>query len=295
MDIATIIGVLLGFIVITTSIVVGGGWQIFIHVPSMAITIGGMLCATLIHFSLPQFLKIFSIIKKTIITKIPTQSELIQKMVNFAAINRRDGALALEQEIPKVSSPFFVKGMQMLIDGQSPDAIRDIMFLEIQYLQERHSTGKKIAAVGEYKKLLEKMPNNISALNNMAYMLADNDKELDKALAYAERANNLAPDRADIMDTYAYVLYRNGKYQQAVEVQRSAVQIFEQGQAAAPPEIYHHLGMMVEKLGGHTEALAAYKQAMELGKNKLSPKDRQLAEEAIERLSRQQESETSAE
>jgi chemotaxis protein MotA len=144
MDIATIIGVLLGFIVITTSIVVGGGWQIFIHVPSMAITIGGMLCATLIHFSLPQFLKIFSIIKKTIITKIPTQSELIQKMVNFAAINRRDGALALEQEIPKVSSPFFVKGMQMLIDGQSPDAIRDIMFLEIQYLQERHSTGKKI-------------------------------------------------------------------------------------------------------------------------------------------------------
>jgi chemotaxis protein MotA len=144
MDIATIIGVLLGFIVITTSIVVGGGWQIFIHVPSMAITIGGMLCATLIHFSLPQFLRIFSIVKKTIITKIPTQSELIQKMVNFAAINRRDGALALEQEIHKVSNPFFVKGLQMLIDGQSSEAIRDIMFLEIQYLQERHSTGKKI-------------------------------------------------------------------------------------------------------------------------------------------------------
>jgi len=69
---------------------------------------------------------------------------LTQKMVNFAAINRRDGALALEQEITKIDDLFFVKGLQMLVDGQAPDAIRDIMSMEIQYLEERHSTGKKI-------------------------------------------------------------------------------------------------------------------------------------------------------
>ena len=144
MDIATIVGVLLGFMVITTAIVIGGGWQIFIHLPSVAITIGGMLCATLIHFSLPQFLGIFSVVKKTIVTKIPSKTELIQKMVNYAAINRRDGALALEQQIHNVSDLFFVKGLQMLVDGQESEAIRDIMSLEIQNLQERHSTGKKI-------------------------------------------------------------------------------------------------------------------------------------------------------
>ena len=144
MDVATIVGIILGFGVIVGAIVSGGGWQMFIHLPSLGITIGGMLCATLIHFSLPQFLGIFSIIKKTIVTKIPPASQLIQKMVNYAAINRRDGALALEQEIGKVDDLFFVKGLQMLVDGQDPEAIRDIMSLEIQYLQERHSTGKKI-------------------------------------------------------------------------------------------------------------------------------------------------------
>jgi len=144
MDIATIIGVIFGFLVVISAIVVGGGWQSFVHIPSLAITIGGMLCATLIHFSLPQFLGIFAVIKKTIVTKIPSSSELVQNMVNFAAINRRDGALALEQEIPKISDLFFVKGMQMLVDGQEPDVIKDMMSLEIQYLQERHSTGKKI-------------------------------------------------------------------------------------------------------------------------------------------------------
>jgi chemotaxis protein MotA len=144
MDVATIIGILLGFFVITTAIVVGGGWQVFIHLPSMAITMGGMFCATLIHFSLPQLLAIFSVIKKTIVTRIPSQSELIQKMVNFAAINRRDGALALEQEVSSIKDLFFVKGLQMLVDGQDSEMIRDLLSLEIQYLQERHSTGKKI-------------------------------------------------------------------------------------------------------------------------------------------------------
>ena len=144
MDIATIIGILLGFTVIVGAIAVGTGARMFVNLPSLGITIGGMLCATLIHFSLPQFLGIFSIIKKTIITRVPSQSELIQRMVNYAAINRRDGPLALEQEIGKVDDMFFVKGLQMLVDGQSGENVRDLMSLEIQYLQERHATGKQI-------------------------------------------------------------------------------------------------------------------------------------------------------
>ncbi len=144
MDIATIVGVIFGFVVIFGTIIIGGSGMMFLHIPSLIITMGGMLCATMIHFSLPQFLGIFKIIKKTIVAKIPSQSELIQKMVSYAAINRRDGALALEQEISKLSDLFVVKGLQMLVDGQEPDNIRQLMDLEIQYLQDRHSTGKKI-------------------------------------------------------------------------------------------------------------------------------------------------------
>ena len=144
MDIATVIGVIFGMIVVFGAIVAGGGWQSFVNIPSLAITIGGMTCATMIHFSLPQFLQIFTVIKKTIFTKVPADAEIIQQMVNFAAVNRRDGALALEAEIKSVDDHFFVKGMQMLVDGQEATAIRDLLDLEIQYVQERHSTGKKI-------------------------------------------------------------------------------------------------------------------------------------------------------
>lgn len=144
MDIATILGVTLGFVIISWAILVGGSWSIFVDVPAVAITVGGMLCSTLIHFSLPQFLGIFSVIKKTIVTKVPAPAELVQKMADYAAINRRDGALALEQEVGKLSDVFFARGLQMLVDGQKPDDIRDFLSMEIQYLQDRHATGKKI-------------------------------------------------------------------------------------------------------------------------------------------------------
>jgi chemotaxis protein MotA len=144
MDIATVIGLILGFSVIIVSILMGSGPLIFVHIPSMCIVIGGMICSVLIHFSLKQFLSIFTVVKKTFMTKVRRPNEIIQQMVNYAAISRRDGALALEEQMRKTDDTFMVKGLQMLVDGQDEDVIRGMMGLEIQYLQERHSSGKKI-------------------------------------------------------------------------------------------------------------------------------------------------------
>lgn len=144
MDIATVIGVVFGFVVIIGTILFEGNLAIFFNIPALAIVVGGMTCATMIHFSMGQFLGIFSVIKKTLLHKAITPQELIQRMVNYAAINRRDGPIALEQEISKIKNMFLVKGIQMLIDGQDPEAIRELMDTEIQYLEERHATGKKI-------------------------------------------------------------------------------------------------------------------------------------------------------
>lgn len=144
MDIATIIGIVAGFALIIASIMSGGSLMIFVHIPSMLIVIGGMLCSVLIHFSLSQFLGIFGIVKNTFLHKAYSPNQIIQKMVNFAAINRRDGALALEQEMRKVDDPYLVKGLQSLVDGQEEADIREIMSMETDYMRERHGDGKKI-------------------------------------------------------------------------------------------------------------------------------------------------------
>jgi chemotaxis protein MotA len=144
MDLATILGVIFGFVVIIGTILHEGKLAIFFNIPAIAIVFGGMTCATMIHFSMGQFLGIFSVIKKTLLHKTIPPQELIQRMVNYAAINRRDGALALEREVEKIKEPFLVKGIQMLIDGQDEESIHELMDMEIQYLEERHAMGKKI-------------------------------------------------------------------------------------------------------------------------------------------------------
>ena len=142
MDILTIIGTVLGFLLIVISM--GSSFKSFIDIPSLLIVGGGTICSVMIRFSMAEFLSIFAIMKKTIMNKVTQPSSLIQQMVNYAAINRRDGALALEQEVRKTNNHFLAKGLQMLVDGEEEDSIRDNLSLEIQYLQERHSTGKKI-------------------------------------------------------------------------------------------------------------------------------------------------------
>ncbi len=144
MDLATLIGLLACFGCVTSSILLGGDPMAFIHVPSMAIVVGGMVSSTMIHFSMDQFFSIFAIVKKTLLFKLPSEGDLTQQMVNFSAINRRDGVLALEQQIAKLDDQFLIKGLQMVIDGQDAETIEDQLIVDIQYLQERHSVGKKI-------------------------------------------------------------------------------------------------------------------------------------------------------
>jgi chemotaxis protein MotA len=144
MDLATILGFIFGLVVIIGTIMYEGGIGLFINIPAFAIVFGGMTCATMIHFSMKQFLGIFSVIKKTLFVKIADANSVIAQMVNYAIISRRDGALSLEQEIAKIRDPFLAKALQMVVDGTDESVIHERLSTEIQFTQERHGMGRKI-------------------------------------------------------------------------------------------------------------------------------------------------------
>jgi len=143
-------------------------------------------------------------------------------------------------------------------------------------------------AIADYESLLAKMPNSTGVAmvcNNLAYLLAENDERLSDALGYAKRAFDAKPNDPGVLDTYAYVLLKNGKASRAGEFLAAALQQYQQDKIAVPAEIYEHKGMIKEKLGAKAEALAAYKRALEVGADTLSPTARQQIEKAIDRLS----------
>ena len=140
-------------------------------------------------------------------------------------------------------------------------------------------------AVAVYESLLTKMPNNTNVLNNLAYMLAENDEKLSEALEYAKQVYELKPNDPGVLDTYGYVLCKNGKYSEAKERLNSAIQQFEQKEASVPADVYEHLGMVEEKLGAEDSALEAYEQALEMGADKLPEPVVERIKKAVERLS----------
>jgi tetratricopeptide (TPR) repeat protein len=140
-------------------------------------------------------------------------------------------------------------------------------------------------AVKLYEDFIAKSPSvEAGALNNLAYLLASNDRDIDKAVEYASKAYDVVQNNPNILDTYSYVLYKKGDYKKASQLVRSAKDMFERTSVSAPPEVYEHLGMISAKLGDKAEAVNAYKQALKVGEKTLSDEQKKRITAAIEAL-----------
>ena len=145
MDIATIVGLLLGIGLVVGSIMMGGGGIMpFVNIPSLMITVGGAFAALMINFPLRSVLGVFGIVKHCFSTKLPDAQETIEQFGELGAVARRDGLLAMENNLPDISDKFMVRGLEMVIGGSSKEDIQSILETEVAYLEERHQTGKKI-------------------------------------------------------------------------------------------------------------------------------------------------------
>jgi len=145
MDIATIIGLMLGIGLVLSSIMMGeGGLGPFINIPSMMITIGGSISAILINFPLGAVLGVFGVVKKCFTQKLPTPKQVIEDFKEYSVIARRDGLLALESKVEELTDDFTSRGLGMVISGASKDEVESVLETEISYIDERHKLGKKI-------------------------------------------------------------------------------------------------------------------------------------------------------
>ncbi|MFP4457981.1 MAG: motility protein A [Candidatus Zixiibacteriota bacterium] len=172
MDLATIIGLIAAFGLVTGAIISGGGAASFIHIQSLMITAGGTLFATLMSFNLKDMLGIAKVLKNAFFQNEKPLDELVTTMVKFATVARREGVLALEKELKKVDNEFISKGVQLAVDGTEEELTRTILETEMEYISERHSLGQKL-----FEKLAEYAPafGMIGTLIGLIQMLRELD------------------------------------------------------------------------------------------------------------------------
>ncbi len=144
MDLSTIIGICAAFALMLSAIMSGGSLFLFIDPASVMIVIGGTLGATMVHYPFKDVLGAFAVMKKVFMHREVTHNEIIAQLMTFANKARKEGILSLQSAMGEVKDSFFLKGLQMAVDGQEPAALKDILYREIEYLQERHGNGADI-------------------------------------------------------------------------------------------------------------------------------------------------------
>lgn len=143
MDIAVIIGLSSALLLIVFGIKLEN-LMAFVDLPSVYITLGGAVAATIAAFPMPRILNSINVLKNAFITKSVTPVEIIRQLVDFAEQARREGILALEARAAEIKDEFLKKGIQLAVDGTEPDLIKDILSTEISFTETRHEEGAKV-------------------------------------------------------------------------------------------------------------------------------------------------------
>lgn len=126
-----------------------------------------------------------------------------------------------------------------------------------------HEKGKSTEAYAAYDSCLQWKPDNISCLNNYAYFLSEEDKDLDKAERMSKKTIDEEPENPTYLDTYAWILFKQQRYEEAQKYIDKVLELSPSPDAT----LLEHAGDIYSKTGNTKEAVAFWKKALE-GKSK---------------------------
>ena len=182
MDLATLIGLLGAFGIVSYAMLSGGSMDMFVNAPSLMIVLVGSLFVVLMKFNLGQFIGAIKVAVKAFSFKLTAPETLIEEVVELADEARKGGLLSLEGK--ETSSDFLSKGIQLLVDGHDADVVRALLFKDLKQTQERHEWGAKIfTALGDVAPamgMIGTLVGLVAMLSNM-----DDPKSIGPAMAVA--------------------------------------------------------------------------------------------------------------
>ncbi|HEY8416771.1 MAG TPA: flagellar motor protein [Limnochordales bacterium] len=144
MDVTSVLGIFIGVAAMLWAILDEGDWRLFWDLPSVYITVGGTIAATLISVPREQIRALPRLLWIAFVEQRQTAEQVIPLMVHFAEKARREGLLAMEEEAESLDDPFLRKGIQLAVDGVDPEVVRNVLETEIDFVAERHAAGQRL-------------------------------------------------------------------------------------------------------------------------------------------------------
>ena len=202
------------------------------------------------------------------------QIVLIDSQLNDQVALIRESGLAMEL-FPTMPVFYLYQGVALNLEEHHDEAIealiagKDLVIDDPRLLAQFYSSlGDAYHAIKEhelsdesYDKCLENEPNNIYVLNNYSYYLSLREEDLEKAEKMSLRSNELQPGQASFQDTYAWILFKLERYEDA----RVWIEKALNNGGDNSGEVVEHYGDILFKLGDERSALDQWLKAKELG------------------------------
>lgn len=155
MDIATIVGLVLGVVFFALTVILDkgvSGLLAFWNAPSVMITIGGTIASVMIVHPMDKFVNALKSVNKVFNNQIMDEGAVIRSIIELSNVARKEGLLALEEAADGIDDVFLKKGIMLVVDGTDPELVRNILETELIFIGGRHKEvanfWDKIAEMG---------------------------------------------------------------------------------------------------------------------------------------------------
>lgn len=141
MDIAFLVGILLGLVMVVFGIISGGGVSAFVYfidIPSVIITIGGSISGTLACHKMNDFMGGLKSISMAMKENSKDPADTIKSIIDLSNVGRKEGLLALEEAANGIEDEFLKKGIMLVVDGTDPELVRGILETDVMCCEDRH-------------------------------------------------------------------------------------------------------------------------------------------------------------
>jgi len=181
----TAAGLVLAFVVlIGTTLLEGGNPAALLNAPAGLVVIGGTFVTALISFTPARTLGLAKMIMQIFKFKALPHGDLIAQIVDLADKARRQGLLALDEEVNALEEPFLKKGLQLVVDGTDPEMVRKLLEIDTHHTAGRHRGGQAVLeAMGGYAPTMGIIGTVMGLVNVLSHM--DDPEHLAHSIATA--------------------------------------------------------------------------------------------------------------
>lgn len=140
----SIIGIVICTLLLIGSMLIGDGRTLMFNIEGLVVVIAGTLGATFISYPYNALRVAVRVAVNSYKSRVPTAKEIVDSLMHLSILSKIDGLLALEEGEERASVLFLRRALSMLVDGFSVDELRDALYTEIHFFQQRRALQERV-------------------------------------------------------------------------------------------------------------------------------------------------------